>query len=439
MKDKETQQAKKDQKIQILTFVFFGLIILFLHTKGTIDQNDDVWFAEQLQKQSLFSFLHTRYETWTSRLLIEAVLVEIVTKNVWVWRILDTLMMLLACVSYSKIVLPKGMEKWTPWIVVPLFLVPVETLSSAGFAATTINYVWPAACMLYGLLQSVKRLRGEQEGMIHCVLGILAILFAANMEQVAAVLAGVFLVLLILFWWRDTKVEPYTLLVLIVTILEIIFALTCPGNTQRTDTEIYVHFNDYQKMGIFEKLQMGFLTQSVYYFVTVPKNYVMIYFYFVLCFLLWKQKKWISFLVQIPGVIFVLYNRGFGFLKRMGIKLPEMKVIGNIYPSSLSDFSPQLVLIEEIIFVILWVLLFYGTYRCAKTSFQGLVCTSVLAAGFLSRLMMGFSPSIYASGFRTALIMTLSFIMTAAFLFRYHLQQMGYCKKVSVFGTENSV
>ena len=53
------------------------------------EASDAMWFfRHQLDHLSMKEYLLARYETWSSRLLIEAVLV-LVSRNVLLWKILD--------------------------------------------------------------------------------------------------------------------------------------------------------------------------------------------------------------------------------------------------------------------------------------------------------------------------------------------------------------
>lgn len=416
MSIKYLSQAKKDRSIQILSFVLFGLIVFTLHLYAGTDQRDDLWFAQQLDKYSFFSYLKMRYATWTSRLLIEGALVWVVSKNVWVWRILNTLAVLLLAYSFAGILLPKGKEKWTPFVLPTLFLIPLSTLSSAGFAATTINYIWPLACMLFAIYQSVKIIRGEKGTLLLQGLGLIASIFAASMEQVATVMAGVCIAFLILIWIREKRIDIYTNCLLGISILEMLFALTCPGNAQRALVETDAHFPEYVTAGFIEKLEMGFLSESAYYFGTHETNYILLVFSFVLCFILWKQKKILPLILQLPGLFFGLFWRGIRFLSRFGILFNHLNGFRNIYPASFCDFTPWKVFLEEMVFLTFWILLVYGIYQASTTPLKSLIGICLLSAGFFSRLILGFSPSIYISGYRTALIMSVSILMTAWYL-----------------------
>ena len=52
----------------------------------------DDWYFYSASKsgQGLFAFLNMRWQTWSSRLIIEAFLC-VTTRSIWLWRVLDSL------------------------------------------------------------------------------------------------------------------------------------------------------------------------------------------------------------------------------------------------------------------------------------------------------------------------------------------------------------
>ena len=88
---------KKDKFKQYAPYITgYGIMIILyfiLHMCVRVLSRDDIFFANQLNNESLISFLSYRYVNWTSRIGIEAILVLIAGLPIIVWRILDILMM----------------------------------------------------------------------------------------------------------------------------------------------------------------------------------------------------------------------------------------------------------------------------------------------------------------------------------------------------------
>ena len=59
----------------------------------TPDKYDSEFFINQVKEMSVLNFVKMRYQTWTSRILIETCIGVILLKSRFVWVILNTLMM----------------------------------------------------------------------------------------------------------------------------------------------------------------------------------------------------------------------------------------------------------------------------------------------------------------------------------------------------------
>lgn len=85
-----------------LPFVFLFLFMLVRHAVTQTGTGDDSWFLAE-SKKGLWNFTITRIQTWSSRNLIEAVLLILLNCNRWFWNILDSLMFVLCAYSAEKI------------------------------------------------------------------------------------------------------------------------------------------------------------------------------------------------------------------------------------------------------------------------------------------------------------------------------------------------
>ena len=70
---------------------------------------DDIYFAKVYHNQNIFNFLYIRYESWTSRLLIEFFLVPLAGLPKIVWNFFDSIVFLLIAVLIPKVIF--NMEK----------------------------------------------------------------------------------------------------------------------------------------------------------------------------------------------------------------------------------------------------------------------------------------------------------------------------------------
>lgn len=149
----------------------------------------------------LGEFLSSRFATWSSRLFIETVLVFVVQAPL-LWKVLDTLMMLAIPLGLDVLLNPRRstLVSWT--LCTGMMLFPRNLISSAGYIATSVNYIWAAAMGLLALAVFVRALEGKRIPAAAAAAGAVAQVYAVNQEQVCAILLGLELALAL---WRRAK------------------------------------------------------------------------------------------------------------------------------------------------------------------------------------------------------------------------------------------
>ena len=73
---------------QYYPFIVFFILMLILHVfMGFL--GDDIRFSKVLSNYTVLDYAHMRYYEWSSRMIIESVLISISHVNMIVWKILD--------------------------------------------------------------------------------------------------------------------------------------------------------------------------------------------------------------------------------------------------------------------------------------------------------------------------------------------------------------
>ena len=85
----------KDKRIWILLGFYGVLAILFHMFWLKLGGGDDYYFMTCLDDTSFGAFMVKRWYGWSSRLVIEGVLVLVLQQPIWVWKVLDILVSVL--------------------------------------------------------------------------------------------------------------------------------------------------------------------------------------------------------------------------------------------------------------------------------------------------------------------------------------------------------
>lgn len=398
-------------------FVLLAAGGFLLHVFLILNWGDDVFFRDSIQPENvtLLSFLTERYFRWSSRLIIEAVMVFITHVPV-LWWFLDTAIMVLAAHSLSRL-LPK-MDKKTNYLLVCLvFIYPFIDMRTAGWIATTMNYIWPLAFGLYAMVSIKKILGGEVLKTREYVLNILCILYAANHEQMGVLLAGFFVFFSVYQGAVQKKLHWFLLVQALLSIASVVFILTAPGNGIRTLWTIETHFPGYVVLSLFDKIEMGF-SSTMYGLVMKPDlSFLVFGLLLLLSAKATGQNRVFLGIASVP----VFFTLVFGLLGPVvGKLLPFVGTIRRAMTETGTNpsFSNPMSLIPDLLLIGVCLSVVVSLYRVFVVKRDAWLVLLVLGAGFASRMIMAFTPAIWFSEDRTFLFLYVALIYCSVRLFQ---------------------
>lgn len=253
-----------------LPYVIYAIFLVVLHARMDLTTGDMQAFVSMLEEHSLLDVMSLRYWTWGSRLLIEAVLIYIVHAPL-LWICLDIAAFLLILHYLGVLARRAGAHEHVRFFLLALLLCyPYPTLSEAGWIPTTVNYIWPLACCLFALSVFIEALDDTNASAVSVwrkVLAALAALFAANLEQLALVIWIFLAFILLRGFLREKLCSRYLLFVWGLISLECLVIVTCPGNMARTsegadywwpDPSHFLTPVTFDSLSAFDKFYLGF-------------------------------------------------------------------------------------------------------------------------------------------------------------------------------------
>ena len=240
-----------------LLLVLAAIAALHVVALGHRLVDDDLWFASALDRQPLGEFLAFRYAQWSGRVPVEAALV-LVVHHPWAWRLLNAAMLLLFCHSAGRLALApagKSAAASTSLAFALLMLVSPQVLGNAAWWMTgSVNYLWPAALGLYGMLAFAGPGDRGPLGRSAC---LLASGLAMYNEQVALVLLPAALLVLgtriAQRQWRRWDVAQVAFMLANAAVV-----FGAPGSHRRYLAEQALRFPDFDMLGLHDKIALGF-------------------------------------------------------------------------------------------------------------------------------------------------------------------------------------
>ncbi len=323
----------------------------------------------------------------------------------FLWRICNPVIVTLLAKALCDLV-PAENERLKKILFCTLPLYPTMVMVDAGFIATTVNYLWPLTFAVINILVLQKLLKGEKFKLIY-LLAVPLELYALNMEMMSAVLCFVFLFGCGFMIYKK-KFRIFPVLQLIISILGLLTAYigNLSGDNSRMVREIGRYFPEFEALNILEKIELGF--SSTFYCLTMKASFasaVFIAFTFFLSVAIFKSNH--KTLFKILSVIPPAFSVVFSLISLTPLKDSDfiLFLTGGMQHFKMTKAVYSFEIVPDIIFAVTAVLVLTLIAILLKERTDILKAYLILAVGLGTRLIMGFSPTVWASGYRTFCIM----------------------------------
>lgn len=410
LKEKSLNLIKKSY----FPILVFGIIIFVLHIIIETNYGDDLIFTHSLDKLSLTEFLGARYLTWSSRIFIEAALVSLV-KVPFLWKVLDTLICVLIVWALSKLFASGNIYRCNIIICCLFFMYPFLHMGTAGWMATTINYLWPLGLGLVSFIPLKKIFLGQSLQKWEYPFYSLGLLYGANLEQMSAVIFGIYATFTLIFYLLK-KNNIYVWVQTGLSIISLIFILLSPGNKVRFESEVPTWFPDFEQLSFFRKFEIGF-SSTLFHFIMTPNIFFGIFCFLIFIFVLLKYKdrlhRTIAFIPVLISLVFGIFG---------SVSSEIFPGIGNAI-TCLTDHGTGILLTSikswapDFILTLVCITLSYSLFSIFENRLQGAFAVFIMFVGFCSRIIIGYTPTIWGSGERTFLFMYFSIIIVMILLY----------------------
>ena len=406
---------KFDNLKKYFPFVIFLIYVLYLHINMTAIYEDDIWFSN-FKGQSLINIMVNRYNTWTSRFILDTLLFLINSYVPMLWYFIDILMCLLIYYSLNKILNPKKSLFIKLMIVISFMLYSFIDMGSAGWKTTTIVYIWPLALCLYSFIPITKVLRNEKISKSEIFLGVISLFAGINQEQCCLLYFGFMIVFMIHYYIKNKKVNKFFLIYFIIITINLINHLFCPGNIVRLNSSIDMFFIDYNEMNIIQKILLSF--NNTYQMLLGQQNYIFIFINLLMFVSLINKKEnkviiFISLLMLIGAIIIPKLNIFRLHDIYYSLEFDKYKILPLL---GLGAKSYKLSVLVSIFYTIMSMFILFKIFNNKKE--ESLLYPIVYLAAILSRLAIGFSPTLYVSGYRTGIFMLFLLIILSVSLIK---------------------
>ena len=440
------QYVKKNKYVQYM--LVYVAIMAILHVFMREYDSDTVgyysrasWEEPSFGIGALYRLLKYRYESWTSRIVLEAPLFVLTHgMHQLLWSVINLIMHGILYVALDCLT----DHKHSRLLLLTILLYPVYEMGTAGWITCYIIYWWTLTLVSISLLSLKVMHEDGRLSVVQMIICVMCEFYATSLEQFAGLYLGI-LVLFTMLMIADQRFTPsrvaFTVIQYVICIGNIVFALTGPGNHVKEGYGVWYWFPDYDSLTIVDKMvmavntTMSFLTEkSIIWFVFVV---------LILMIVLVKYPRDVfrSAVAAFPVAITIIRS----FLSTAGkAYFPDYMYILDVYsdaarvdptnynsPSGYIPFILYMTVVTAVLCSIVWICIPDSDVTSDVPSLDRIadvretwVLLYVIILGFAVRGVMGFSPTIYASSQRT--------FMVTEFVLIYLIQRL-YGRQMKLF------
>lgn len=422
-------------KIENIPYFILAFLMLLVFAKRTVTPGDDEWFSAILNDAfngNLIDYLHHRYTSWTGRIVIESIMVPMFGCNLWLWRVLNTMMTVILAFGIYKLIPYKYVDEMTEGkrlliksiICISIFTIHKDVfLTAISWITGSFNYLWPVACSLLVMLPFKNALFKENFNKKWYIILVFATILGANMEQASLVILCFALLTNIYLIIRDKKVRVDLVIFNIFIAVNTGILFLAPGNYARSASETITWFGQWDMISLPTKVMMGtnlfldhiFRNEIILMAVLVGLTNIVI----------WKKYKdiLIKALAAIPMIVVIIkiVEKVFKILnvstELFIFKLFSVQNLNILNFDDIKLFLPTSILLCTLLIIPVMFLLIFD-----KIEMKCLSAILYLAA-ICSALSISVSPTIYASGTRVFFVTDILIIVISALILNEFLRR----------------
>ena len=439
------KETKRERYYLWLYLVAIAVVFTIYHYFYDMTIGDvPAYFSRILTKESgyltekdtlftaLFRFTRDRSMHWSSRYRIEAVLVLIASLPVWVWHILDILVLLPGAYSMAELTGIRNPGMKYMGILTLVMMYPVKDMCSAGWIATTMNYSWCLSLGLYALL-IIRRIHKEEKVKpVSLLAAIPAFMYAVNHEQMCLI----FVILLAgivgkeIYDWKkhEKKIHKAIPIFLGGSLLQLVYILVCPGNAERKLAETAGFFPEFAEYSLVDKAYLGFARMMNAFFEDYNFMLLLLFVFMAWCMLQSDEKTWKKLISCIPALYLVL---------RIGVHKVFHTTFYGIFLACNETRLSELTAFDYVSLLIMLgmaVLFFWTCCMLFSTENNVILYLLVLLAAIASAFVSGFSPTVFVSGYRVYLFLYAGFVYVLLKWVKIHEEKISGYWKLPVWG-----
>lgn len=388
-------------------FILFFLLA-FEHAFFKLS-NDDFVIIDIVSSGSLVDKLIERYNYGEGSWFCQTILF-IFAKYYNLFFIMNILMCILIVFYLRKLILNNSNTIETNFFIICLFLLwPMGTVSSAGWMTTSIVYLWIIPAALYTFYITKKIINNEKIKTYEYLVSIITLLYASNREQSGLLILTILIPLALYNRIILSNKNSFIFFQVFIAIINFGSVLLSPGMKAKSIRTISKKMPYFDMMSMIEKFHDAF-SDTMNYFI-IETHVIVVLFTIIITVLIYAKYNELLFRIigtyPIAYVVFTKINPW----KQLDFLFAKSEMINIENALSISKYFPNIMQMLWLgcIITSLWLIL--------ENTHEFLLLLIVLMAGMGTRIAMGFTGSLHASGSRTTIFLYFAIMYVSSYLF----------------------
>ncbi|MDN6271102.1 MAG: DUF6056 family protein [Bifidobacterium crudilactis] len=384
----------------LLLVVIYGWLLFTFNPANLIDA--DAKFFSKVQ-QSPLQFSIDRYFAWSSRFWIEGATV-VSSKHTGLFLIVSSLMTILLLFSVSGLLRYSSPGKNVILASLSIAIFPILSFNSAGWIATTVNYLWPTALFAFWVYCSER----EHNRKVHPTFTILAFLcLLLSLFSEVTVLALLSYMCIQFCRQKSRLVKPYFIVTNVFLVIGVLNVLLCPGNAIRTASETRRWFPQYADFSAINRLTIQLSHMCNDLFTTYPPLLLVLVLALICSAIVAANHVALCLLIcslMLRGIAAPILSERFS-------SVAQQLAQSNLSKSSIASlYSPTVLATLSLLLILVAILNIYGW------SEHTLLLDGALAASFVIGLFASKSPTLVASLDRPYIVLYFVMVIICSFI-----------------------
>ena len=402
MWDKIVKNAEKIVKRKDFIFIIFSVIFAVIVSGIRIGADDAaVWAGSGNTPKTWFDWVYGAYYSWSSRVIINYIWAAILHSGKLVWMAYMGISMFVMLKAFELLFFTDDSKLNSLYAVCIMFLFPFHFLTSAGWIATSATYFGPLAFGMICLVPIRHAFEGKKEKMLPFLFYCGSLIYAGNEEQMIIVILAAYAAAMVYLSLKK-KINWQIIILFVLSVLSLIFIATCPGNGNRSIAEQGRFYPTFDMLDIIDKADIGLSTTMKW--LLIDNNLFLVFTLLIMSWCIWKKYSEIEY--RLISLIPLAATLSFGIFRNFVTMLfPFTGFISNdidFYGSFTAANDGSGAGVIQFAFFLMVLVCIIAELMLLNNKVEGFIADMVLvAAGTASRVMMGFSPTVYASGVRT--------------------------------------